>query len=90
VNQKLLKRTQIYDIGSTIDRLQQCIAAIHGWCPSRRLQLNPSKKEVIWLCTKDQTLKKIEHKNLKLQVGNDVIGSASCVRDLGVIMDDCQ
>jgi len=33
------------------------------------------------------SLKKIENKDLKLRVGNDVIGSASSVRDLGVIMD---
>jgi len=83
---QLLKRTRIDDIGSTIYRLQQCIEAIHGWCSSRRLQLNPSKTEVMWFVTKS-SLKKIENKNLKLYVGNDVIGSASSVRNLGVIKD---
>jgi len=53
---------------------------------SRRLQLNPSKTEVMWFCTKT-SLKKIENKDLKLHVGNDVIGFASSVCDLGVIMD---
>jgi len=73
-------------LGSTIDWLQQCIETIHGWCSSRRLQLNPSKTEVMWFCTKT-SLKKIENKDLKLHVGNDVIGFASSVCDLGVIMD---
>jgi len=39
----------------------------------------------MWFGTK-ASLKKIENKVLKLHVGNDVIGSASSVRDLGVIM----
>ena len=83
---QLLKRTRIDDTGSTIDRLQQCIKAIHGWCSSRRLQLNPSKTEVIWFGTKT-SLKRMENIDLTQHVGNDVIGSASSVRDLGVILD---
>ena len=60
--------------------------AIHGWCSARRLQLNPSKTEVIWFGTK-ASVKKMEDIDLSLHVGNDVIGSASSVRDLGVILD---
>ena len=77
---QLLKRTRIDDIGSTIDRLQQCIVAIHGWCSSRRLQLNPSKTEVIWFGT-NASLKKMENIDLTLHVGNDV-----SVRDLGLFL----
>jgi Reverse transcriptase (RNA-dependent DNA polymerase) len=83
---QLLKRSRIADIGSTIIQLQQCMEAIHTWCSSRRLQLNPSKTEVIWFGTKS-TLKKIENKNLTLHIGNDVIVAASRVRDLGVTLD---
>jgi hypothetical protein len=44
---QLMKRTRINNVASTIQTLQQCIEAIHQWCSSRRLQLNPSKTEVI-------------------------------------------
>jgi len=40
----------------------------------------------MWFGTR-ASLKEIENKHLKLHVGNDVIGSASSVRDLGVILD---
>ena len=65
-------------------------AAVHcghpRMCSSRRLQLNPAKSEVIW-CGIKASLKKMENIDLTLHVGNDVIGSASSVRDLGVILD---
>ena len=66
--------------------LQQCIEAIHRWCASRRLQLNPSKTEVIWLGTK-ASLKKIESMDLILHVDDHVISPVSFVRDLGVLFD---
>jgi hypothetical protein len=84
---QLVKPTRIADVGSTILSLQQCIDAIHGWCASRRLQLNPSKTEVIWFGTK-ANLKKMENTNLTLHVGNDVIDSVSSVRDLGVLLNN--
>ena len=87
VDTQLVKTTRIADVGSTILGLQQCIEAIHGWCASRRLQLNPSKTEVIWFGTK-ANLKKMENTNLTLHVGNDVIDSVSSVRDLGVLLDN--
>ena len=42
--------------------------------------------EVIWFGTM-ASLKKMENIDLSLHVGDDVIGSASSVRDLGVILD---
>ena len=83
---QLLKNTRIDDTVSTINQLQQCVEAIHGWCSSRRLQLNPSKTEIIWFGTKS-SLKKMENFDLALHVGNDVIDSVSSVRDLVVILD---
>jgi Reverse transcriptase (RNA-dependent DNA polymerase) len=49
---QLVKNTRTTDITSTIQTQQQCIEAIHKWCASRRLQLNPSKTEVVWFGTK--------------------------------------
>ena len=36
------------DVADVCRRLEQCVSAVHDWCTSRRLQLNPSKTEVIW------------------------------------------
>jgi len=83
---QLMKNTRITDVSSTIQTLQQCIEAIHRWCASRRLQLNPSKTEVIWFGTK-ANLMKMEHSDISLHVGNDVIEPVSVVRDLGVLLD---
>jgi len=83
---QLMKNTRITDVSSTIQTLQQCIEAIHRWCTSRRLQLNPSKTEVIWLGTK-ANLMQMEHSDISLLVGNDVIEPASVVPDLGVLLD---
>jgi hypothetical protein len=66
--------------------MQQCIEVIHKWCASRRLQLNPSKTEVIWFGTK-ANLKKMENSDLSLHVRDDVIEPVSVVRDLGVFLD---
>jgi Reverse transcriptase (RNA-dependent DNA polymerase) len=84
---QLVKTTLIADVGSTILSLQQCIEAIHRWCASRRLQLNPSKTEVVWFGTK-ANLRKMENMNYTLHVDNDVIDSVSSVRDLGVLLDN--
>ena len=71
---------------STIDRLQRCISAIGDWCASRRLQLNPSKTELIWFGSR-ASLRKIAANDLSLRVGGDVIIPVNVVRDLGVTFD---
>jgi len=38
--------------------LRACVADVHQWCQSRRLHLNSSKSEIIWLGTR-HTLQKI-------------------------------
>jgi hypothetical protein len=48
---QLIDSCRFKDISVSTERLQQCIETIHGWCASRRLQLNPSKTEVIWFGT---------------------------------------
>ena len=59
---------------------------IHRWCASRRLQLNPTKTEVIWFGTA-ASLRKIMNTDLTLHVGSDVIKPVSVVRVLGVLLD---
>jgi hypothetical protein len=81
-----VKNAPIINVTSTIQTLLQCIESIHKWCASSRLQLNPSKTEVIWFGTK-ASLKKMENTDLSLHVGNDVIEPVSVVRDLGVSLD---
>ena len=75
---QLMKRTRINNVAYTIQALQQCIEAIHKWCSSRRLQLNPSKTEDIWFGT-TPSLKKMASLDLSLRVGNDIIEPASIV-----------
>ena len=83
---QLIDGVQIAEINGTIDRLQLCVEDIHRWCASRRLQLNPTKTEVIWFGTA-ASLRKIMNTDLTLHVGSDVIKPVSVVRDLGVLLD---
>jgi hypothetical protein len=83
---QLIKPAQLVDIPFVIDSLQQCVFELHRWCASRRLQLNPSKTEIIWFGSRS-SLSKMEGIELALHVGNDVIEPTSCVRDLGVFLD---
>ena len=70
-----------------IDRLQLCVADVHRWCQSWRLQLNPSKTEAVWFGT-TASLKKIgPSADLRFEVGPDIIKPSTYVRDLGVILD---
>ena len=78
---QLMKRTCINNVATTIQTLQQCIEAIHQWCSSRRLQLNPSQTEVIWFGT-SHSLKKMGGLDLSLRVRNDTIRPATAVRDM--------
>jgi hypothetical protein len=83
---QLIDSCRFKDISVSTERLQQCIETIHGWCASRRLQLNPSKTEVIWFGTA-ASVKKISGIDSSLRVGDAVINSVNVVRDLGVLLD---
>ena len=84
---QLIKSVGITEIQRVIAALQNCILDIHSWCASRRLQLNPSKTEVIWFGSR-ASLHKAEDTDRALRVGSDVIQPVSSVRDLGVILDE--
>ena len=66
--------------------MEHCVDAIHVWCSSKRLQLTPSKSEIIWLVTR-ATLKRLENTNLSLHVGTDTVTPSNVVRDLDVLLD---
>ena len=79
---QLLGSTSTSNIRSTVDRLQSCVAAIHQWCDSRRLQLNPTKTELIWFGSR-VNLQKIATADQSLRIDRDIIHSVASVRDLG-------
>ena len=83
---QLMAHLTINDIPSVATRLQNCIEAIQVWCNSRRLQLNPTKTELIWFGSKTN-LKKITDLNLNLYIGLNIIKPVNVVRDLGVYLD---
>ena len=85
---QLIGSTQISNVLSTIDRLHWCatVSAVGDWCASRRLQLNPSKAEMIWFGSR-ASLRKIVANDLSLPVGCDVITPVDIVHDLGYTHD---
>ena len=66
--------------------MESCVGAVHAWCSSKRLQLNPTKTEVIWLGTR-ATLGRLAATDLSLHVGTTTIAPVKIVRDLGVLLD---
>ena len=83
---QLLGSTPTSAIQTTVNRLQSCAAAIHLWCSSRRLQLNPAKTELIWFGSR-ANLQKIATADLSLLIDGNVIHRVDSVRDLGVTLD---
>jgi len=64
-----------------------CCCYTQRWCSSRRLQLNPSKTELIRFGTRC-SLQKIAASDRSLQIDEDIIiGDKPVVRDLGVLLD---
>ena len=67
--------------------MEHCVDAIDAaWCSAKRVQLNPSKSEIIWFGTR-ATPKRLENTNLSLHVETDTVTPSSVVRDLGVLLD---
>ena len=62
------------------------LAGVKKWCASKRLQLNPTKSEIIWFGT-TTSLRRLQGLDLGLHVGNNIIKPVDVVRDLGVLLD---
>ena len=84
---QLLAHMSLKDVQYVRSVLKRCILAIQDWCPSRRLQLNPDKTEVIWFGSKNN-LMKLQKENIALKIGSVVINPSHSVRDLGVLLDN--
>ena len=82
---QMMAHLTINDIPSVATRLQNCIKAIQVWCNSRRLQLNPTKTELIWFGSRTN-LKKIADLDLNLY-RPDIIKPVNVVRDLCFYLD---
>ena len=73
---QLLKLVRLTEIPQVIETLQCCVQEIHGWCASRRLQLNPAKSELIWFGSRTNR-HKTERMDICLQVGKETIKPCS-------------
>ena len=83
---QLLDEPPITSVAASIANIEKCVEAVHVWCSSKRLKLNPSKFEIIWFGT-HATLKHLQNTDLRLHVGADSIAPSEVVRDLGVFLE---
>jgi len=77
----------LWRIPSTVNQLQQCIVDLRDWCASRRLQLNPSKTELMWFGSSASHTKLTSlwsQSTSRLWRHNTPVDT---VRDLGVMLD---
>ena len=77
----------VTDVVEALRNIENCVTAVHRWCASKRLQLNPTKTEIIWFGTKSKLLK-LQNIDINLHVGTDIIKPVNFVCDLGVILDN--
>ena len=79
--------TQIYghcqpsDAGSLTQQVSVCIDEISAWMKANRLQLNPSKTEVLW-CASSRRQHQIP--TGPVRVGDALVSPVTAARDLGV------
>jgi len=66
------------------DRVSECVNNTSAWMMANRLQLNPTKAEILW-CTSTRR----QHQILTgpVQIGNTTVLPVSQVQDLGVHLD---
>lgn len=83
--------TQVYMIIKPLDdwndhftRLELCVSDISLWMSNNLLKLNHDKTELI-VFTQKRNAQKVP--NIKLKVGNNIINSVTCVKNLGVYFD---
>ena len=72
------------DTSSLVGRMVSCIEHVKTWMTSNRLQLNPSKTELIWLGSSHR----LHHCPAdKVRISDADIQPAESVRDLGILID---
>ena len=77
---------QLSQATAAIANIERCVVSVHSWCSSKRLQLNPTKTEIIWFGSRT-SLRRLQGVDLSLHVGADTIVPLAVVRDLGVLLD---
>ena len=83
--------TQLYDhahvnnIERSVATLEACLQDIVQWSSQRRLKLNPSKTELIWL-DRAHSIERLQQRPL-IHLNSQELPSSPSVRDLGVIID---
>ena len=70
------------EVPAGCQRLVSCISDLQQWCASRRLQLNASKTELIWLGSR------VALQKLSTTDSSTTIQPSSVVRNLGVLFDN--
>ena len=83
---QLSDHPSIARFSDAVANIENCITSINKWCASKRLQLNPTKSEIILFGT-TTNLCRLQGLNLGLHVGADIITPVDVVRDLGVLLD---
>ena len=66
--------------------MERCVSAVHDWCTRRRLQLNPSKTEVIWFGS-NANLDRLAVTGVTICLDQATIHPSDYVRNLGVLLD---
>ena len=83
--------TQLYDhshvnnLERSIATLEACLKDIVQWSSQRRLKLNPTKTELIWL-DRAHAIQKLPQQP-RLRMNSNEVSSSSSVRNLGLIID---
>ena len=76
----------ITSVAASISNIGHCIESVHTWCSSKRLQLNPTKTEIIGFGNR-ASLKSLQHTDISLHICTVAIRPTSVECDLGVLLD---
>ena len=83
-----LKRCSSSQAGTVSDTYKNTLHDVHGWCSSRRLQLNATKTELIWFGSASN-IRHLSPTDCTITVDNAAtIEPTHVVRDLGVYFDN--
>ena len=76
--------TAQYGAADLMARMSICMGCVASWMSSNRLQLNPSKTELIWL---GMSRRLLHCDGFNVTVCGADVRPVDCVRDLGVLID---